>query len=119
VVAGVADDVMVMYAGRQVEFGGVDDVFYRSAHPYTEGLLLSVPKVEGELGPLRPIGGQPPSVIDLPSGCAFHPRCRYARLGGVCTEEVPPLVDVSETTAHRSACHFATELMAGTLEPTR
>ncbi len=70
-------------------------MFYRSGHPYTEGLLLSVPKVEGELGPLRPIGGQPPSVIDLPPGCAFHPRCRYARLDGVCTQEVPPLAGVS------------------------
>jgi peptide/nickel transport system ATP-binding protein len=119
VVAGVADDVMVMYAGRQVEVGGVEDVFYRSAHPYTEGLLRSVPKVEGQLEPLRPIGGQPPSVIDLPPGCAFHPRCRYARLDGICTQEVPELRSVSDSTIHRSACHFATELMAGTLEETR
>ena len=119
VVAGVADDVMVMYAGRQVETGGVDDVFYRSGHPYTEGLLDSVPKVEGELGPLRPIGGQPPSVIDLPSGCSFHPRCRYARLGDVCTTEVPVLRSVAGGPVHRSACHFAETFTEHELEPTR
>jgi oligopeptide/dipeptide ABC transporter ATP-binding protein len=119
VVAGVADDVMVMYAGRQVELGRVDDVFYRSGHPYTEGLLESVPKVEGALGALRPIGGQPPSVIDLPPGCAFHPRCRYARLGGVCTTEVPALRPVTGGAEHRSACHFAESFSEHELEPTR
>jgi peptide/nickel transport system ATP-binding protein len=119
VVAGTADQVMVMYAGREAESGGVEDVFYRSGHPYTGGLLSSVPRVDGQKGQLRPIGGQPPSLIDVPSGCPFHPRCRYAVLGGPCTEEVPRLLPVGSEVEHRSACHFAAAYEAGELEPRR
>jgi oligopeptide transport system ATP-binding protein len=79
VVADMADDVMVMYAGKQVEYGKTDDVFYRPLHPYTWGLLDSLPRHDiDEKGDLCPIEGQPPSLIDIPSGCAFHPRCHPA-----------------------------------------
>ena len=120
VVAGVADNVMVMYGGRQAEAAIVDDLFYSSAHPYTLGLMASLPKLGdgGADAPLQPIGGQPPSLIDLPSGCAFHPRCPYADLTGKCVTEVPPLLAVGDH-GHRSSCHFARELLAGALKARR
>jgi oligopeptide/dipeptide ABC transporter ATP-binding protein len=81
VVAGVSDRVNVMYAGRQVELGPVDDVFYHPTHPYTQGLLASLPRVDGRVvgERLHRIKGQPPSLIFLPPGCAFSPRCPFAR----------------------------------------
>jgi peptide/nickel transport system ATP-binding protein len=110
VVAGIADRVMVMYAGREAELGTVDDIFYRPSHPYTRGLLASMPRVdrrvEGER--LQGIEGQPPSMMFLPCGCTFHPRCPYADLEGVCTALVPELQVVLGE--HRAACHFATTL---------
>ena len=80
VVAGSADRVMVMYAGRAVELGTTDDVFYDTRHPYTLGLLASLPRID-DTGTERlvPIKGAPPSLIRVPSGCPFHPRCEYAR----------------------------------------
>jgi oligopeptide/dipeptide ABC transporter ATP-binding protein len=110
VVAGVADRVMVMYAGRQVERGTVDEVFYKPSHPYTRGLLASLPRLDRryEHDRLYRITGQPPSLIFLPSGCAFHPRCPYADLNGVCVTDRPELIDVGE--AHLSSCFFATTL---------
>jgi oligopeptide/dipeptide ABC transporter ATP-binding protein len=110
VVAGVTDRVMVMYAGRQVELGSVDDVFYRSAHPYTQGLLASLPRVDGNTpgGRLHRIKGQPPSLIFLPPGCAFNPRCPHAQ-PGVCDSKRPELQSIGF--AHSSACHFAAEVM--------
>jgi len=118
VVAGVADNVMVMYGGRQAEGAVVEDLFYQSAHPYTLGLMASLPKLDDGDTPLKPIGGQPPSLIDLPSGCAFHPRCPYADLTGVCVTDVPPLLDVGDH-GHTSSCHFARELLDGVLEAKR
>jgi oligopeptide/dipeptide ABC transporter ATP-binding protein len=110
VVAGVADRVMVMYAGRQVELGSVDDVYYRTAHPYAQGLLASLPRLDrrvpGER--LHRIKGQPPSLIFLPPGCAFNPRCPHAQ-PGTCDVKRPELHTVAF--AHTSACHFAAELM--------
>jgi len=114
----VADNVMVMYAGRQVERGTVDEIFYKSSHPYTQGLMQSLPRIEGDDQPLNPIGGQPPSMINLPSGCSFHPRCRFVR-AGACIEDVPILRMVDEVTDHESSCHYAREFAAGSLEPTR
>jgi oligopeptide/dipeptide ABC transporter ATP-binding protein len=109
VVAGVADRVMVMYAGRSVEFGSVDEVFYESLHPYTQGLLASLPRLdrrtEGER--LRRIKGQPPSLIFLPPGCAFTPRCPHA-LAGLCDKGRPELQFVVGD--HMSACYRADEL---------
>jgi oligopeptide transport system ATP-binding protein len=104
VVADMANDVMVMYAGKQVEYGKADEVFYRPLHPYTWGLLASLPRHDvDEKGTLLPIEGQPPSLIDVPPGCAFHPRCPYAQER--CKREIPELREVAP--AHLAACHFA------------
>jgi oligopeptide/dipeptide ABC transporter ATP-binding protein len=110
VVAGLADQVMVMYAGKQAEVGTVDEVFYETRHPYTLGLLGSIPRLESDDDePLIPIPGSPPSLIHRPTGCPFHPRCAFREVPGVCNEVEPPLRDVG-TTGHRSACHFAETL---------
>ncbi|MFK4034308.1 dipeptide ABC transporter ATP-binding protein [Nonomuraea wenchangensis] len=100
VVAGFADRVLVMYAGRPVEVGGVDDVYYRPRMPYTVGLLGSVPRLDRHGGRLTPIEGSPPSPGALPPGCPFAPRCplRVA----ACDEGEPPLYEVGE--GHRAAC---------------
>ena len=110
VVAGLADNVMVMYAGRQVEMGTTHEIFYESRHPYTLGLLASLPRLD-DVGdePLVPIAGSPPSLISRPSGCAFHPRCRFARIPGLCDSEVPELRLVVGD-SHTSACHYAETL---------
>jgi len=109
VVAGIADRVMVMYAGRRVEIGDVDQTFYDPRHPYTRGLLGSLPRLDrAGAGRLARIEGQPPSMIFLPSGCAFHPRCVYADLEGPCVNQRPEMQVVSA--GHESACHFATTL---------
>ncbi len=111
VVAGTADRVLVMYAGRQVELGSVDDVFYDPRHPYTRGLLASLPRIDGTRDArLHRIVGQPPSLIFLPTGCAFHPRCPHARIPGPCNDQRPELKAL--TALHRSACHYAEELPA-------
>ena len=104
VVADMADNVLVMYAGRPVEYGTVDELFYTPLHPYTWGLMDSLPEyATGEKSTLCPIKGQPPSLINVPSGCAFHPRCPYAKQR--CTDEVPEYRIVEGT--HGTACHFA------------
>jgi oligopeptide/dipeptide ABC transporter ATP-binding protein len=110
VIAGVADRVMVMYAGRQVELGSVDDVFYRTGHPYAQGLLASLPRVDGNTPGhrLHRIKGQPPSLVFLPPGCAFNPRCPDAK-PGTCDIARPEMHGIGF--AHASACHFADELM--------
>ena len=101
VVAGFADRVLVMYAGRPVEVGGVDDVFYRPRMPYTVGLLGSIPRVDmGARRPLTPIEGNPPSPGELPPGCPFAPRCPM-RIDE-CEKAEPPLFDVGD--GHRAAC---------------
>jgi oligopeptide/dipeptide ABC transporter ATP-binding protein len=115
VVAGVADRVMVMYAGRQAEVGGIEDIFYEPAHPYTKGLLASLPRFDRRTGDrLHRIVGQPPSLIHRPPGCAFHPRCPRSEVPGLCNTEVPPLVETG--VSHSSACHFAAEVQATPLE---
>ena len=104
IVADMVDNVMVMYAGRPVEEGTVDQVFYDPKHPYTWGLLDSLPRYDvDDKGRLIPIEGQPPSLIAVPSGCAFHPRCPYAR--DVCRAEEPKLSNLGDR--HVAACHFA------------
>jgi oligopeptide/dipeptide ABC transporter ATP-binding protein len=107
VVAGVADRVMVMYAGRQAEFGSTDDVYYDIRHPYTRGLLASLPRADEGSGEtqLRPITGQPPSLLNPPSGCAFNPRCDQAEVPGRCNTEQPVLREVAP--GHLASCHFA------------
>jgi peptide/nickel transport system ATP-binding protein len=109
-VAGMADRVMVMYAGKPVETGPVDEIFFRSRMPYTLGLLGSLPRLDVDSSaPLRPIPGAPPSLINLPPGCPFAPRCPVVI--GRCTEEEPALLAVAPE--HRSACHRSGELVAG------
>ncbi|WP_442930618.1 ABC transporter ATP-binding protein [Micromonospora sp. NBC_00421] len=104
VVAQVADDVLVMYAGRVVEHGSAAQVLRRPQHPYTWGLLSSVPSLHGDAdADLVPIPGNPPSLIDLPPGCAFHPRCRYA--GDRSRTEVPQLGPAGAD-GHLVACHL-------------
>ena len=104
VVAELCDRLVVVYAGRVVEAGPVRDVFHHPAHPYTAGLLASVPRLDGPLDPGPVMVGQPPSGPDGAPGCPFEPRCRYARGERRCTEELPALEDV--TPGHRAACHF-------------
>ena len=106
VVAELSDDILVMYAGRVAEYGSAADIFARPGHPYTWGLLSSMPRMDRErTARLVPIPGTPPSLIRVPSGCPFHPRCRYAPLtGGRSETEVPELREV--TPRHLSACHL-------------
>jgi oligopeptide/dipeptide ABC transporter ATP-binding protein len=105
VVAGLSDRVMVMYAGRQAELSSTDEIFYRTRHPYTLGLLASLPRIDDRGDePLLPIPGAPPSLINKPSGCAFHPRCPFALVPGVCSDEVPQLVPAGSS-RHLAACH--------------
>jgi peptide/nickel transport system ATP-binding protein len=102
VVADIADEVMVMYAGRAAEKAPKRDIFYSAHHPYTKGLLESIPSSKAAGGRLKPIPGSPPSLINLPSGCKFHPRCGY--VFDKCLGEEPVLHPVAESGAHDSAC---------------
>src|SRR6516165_5058764 len=106
VVAELSDDILVMYAGRVVEYGSAAQIFGRPSHPYTWGLLSSMPRLDRErTSRLVPIPGTPPSLIRVPPGCPFHPRCRYAHLtGGRSETEVPLLREV--TAGHLVACHL-------------
>ncbi|WP_245623158.1 ABC transporter ATP-binding protein [Spirillospora albida] len=107
VVAELSDDILVMYAGRCAEYASVDDAFHRPLHPYTWGLLGSMPRLDRERSErLMPIKGTPPSLINVPSGCAFHPRCAYGELNGGRSEtERPELVEVEP--GHKAACHLS------------
>ncbi len=102
VIADVADQVEVMYAGAVMEQADLRTTFFAHHHPYTEGLLLSLPAYGGERERLRPINGQPPSLITLPPGCPFHPRCAYVM--DRCRIEAPPLAAVGNDSTHLSAC---------------
>jgi len=110
VISQVADDVLVMYAGRGVEHGTTAQVLGRPQHPYTWGLLGSVPSLHAPSGAaLIPIPGNPPSLVDLPRGCAFHPRCRYAgHNGDRCLTQAPTFVGAGEP-GHLVACHLSVE----------
>jgi oligopeptide/dipeptide ABC transporter ATP-binding protein len=119
VVAGLADRLMVMYAGRPVETGTTSEIFYETRHPYTLGLLASLPRLDDKGDePLVPIIGTPPSLIRKPSGCSFHPRCRFARVPGNCQTDDPALRLVAGD-AHMSACHYAEELTDVTVDSLR
>ena len=108
VVSGVADRVMVMYAGKAVETGTVAQVLEHPEHPYTLGLLASRPRIE-QGGRLERIPGQPPSLVDVPCGCAFHPRCQFARQPDPCATDVPEL-RTGPVPGHASACHCTGKL---------
>jgi peptide/nickel transport system ATP-binding protein len=109
VVAELSDDILVMYAGRMAEYGRAEDIFDQPGHPYTWGLLGSMPRLdEARLERLIPIKGTPPSLINVPSGCAFHPRCRYAEMtGGRAQADVPAVREVEP--GHLVACHLTAD----------
>ena len=107
VIAEMADRVVVMYAGRVVEEAPVRELFHRPHHPYTVSLLGSLPRQDGKRERLIPIPGQPPSVIGLPEGCPFAPRCPLFQERDACVVERPELLQVSP--GHHAACHFKEE----------
>jgi peptide/nickel transport system ATP-binding protein len=121
VVAEVADEVVVMYAAKIAEHGPVERIFTRPHHPYTWGLLGSLPRLDADVERLVQIPGQPPSLLNPPRGCRFHPRCPYVM--NVCKTEVPPLAPISDERAHLQACHLdettkdreAAKLLAGSM----
>ena len=116
VVADVADRIAVMYAGRLVEQADVHELYESPSHPYTKGLLDSIPRLDQKGQELTAIGGLPPNLLHVPKGCPFNPRCVYA--ADICREDPPPpLVEVG--VGRVSACHFAEELMSGRLEGQR
>ena len=102
-----ADRVQVMYASRLVETGGVDDIFYGSRNPYTRALLDSIPDLVSDTDRLVPIPGNPPSLLNPPSGCPFRPRCSMAT--DTCAESVPNLTTVGD--GHATRCHHADRLV--------
>jgi peptide/nickel transport system ATP-binding protein len=108
VVAELADDILVMYGGRAVEYGTAEQIFDDPEHPYTWGLLGSMPRFDRARSErLNPIKGTPPSLINVPKGCAFNPRCAYeARNDGLSQQERPELVDAGQN--HLVACHLPT-----------
>jgi oligopeptide/dipeptide ABC transporter ATP-binding protein len=110
-VAEQAGKVLVMYAGHIVESAPVEQLYYEPLHPYSLGLLDSVARLDRERTQrLNPISGQPPSLIKVPPGCPFHPRCAFAR--GRCIDEYPELLPRTHRATHLAACHFAGDLPA-------
>jgi peptide/nickel transport system ATP-binding protein len=107
VVAETADDVLVMYAAKIVEHAPVEEIFNRPQHPYTWGLLGSLPRLEGDVERLVQIPGQPPSLLQPPSGCRFHPRCPYVM--DICKREEPLLIPTHADSGHLQACHLDEE----------
>lgn len=104
VVADVADKIMVMYAGNPVEFGTADEIFYNPIHPYTWGLVNSIPKpLVDEKNELTPIDGNPPSLVNVPAGCSFAPRCPFAT--ELCHTKKPEVYTTE--TGHYSRCHYS------------
>jgi oligopeptide transport system ATP-binding protein len=116
VVADVADKIAVMYAGRIVETAPVHELYARPSHPYTKGLLQSIPRLDQKGQELYAIKGLPPNLLRIPAGCAFNPRCPMAQ--EICRSEVPPLHAVTDEDGHElagrgSACHFWKETLHG------
>jgi peptide/nickel transport system ATP-binding protein len=109
VVAEVADKIAIMYAGKIVEYGDIVGIFHRTAHPYSIGLLGAFPSIKGKKRRLDAIPGSPPDLVNPPTGCRFHPRCKYVK--DICKDKVPELVEVEKN--HWSACHFAHEVFNG------
>nr|WP_025273537.1 ABC transporter ATP-binding protein [Haloglycomyces albus] len=109
VIAGHTDDVLVMYAGRPVEKGTVDQIFYEPRMPYTLGLIGSMPRMDRSRETrLTPVRGTPPSMVSLPEGCPFRPRCPMAK--DACRESEPDLLQI-DGPEHVAACHFSSELI--------
>ena len=117
VVAELADDVIVMYGGRVVEQAKVDDLFAKPEMPYTWGLLGSLPRLNASGGRLEQIPGQPPSLLNPPSGCPFHPRCEFVM--NVCRQELPELSAAAVGADHRFRCHLDDQTRAQVWERKR
>jgi peptide/nickel transport system ATP-binding protein len=121
VIAEIADEVVVMYAAQVAERGTVEQLFSRPHHPYTWGLLGSLPRLDADTDRLVQIQGQPPSLLNPPRGCRFNPRCPYVM--NVCKQQEPELRPISNEPEHLQACHLdeqtkdreAAKLLAGTL----
>ena len=121
VVAEIADEVVVMYAGKIAEHATVDPLFKEPRHPYTWGLLGSLPRLDADVDRLVQIQGQPPSLLNPPRGCRFHPRCPYVM--AICKTEEPRLAPAGDEPGHTQACHLdqatkereAAKLLAGTM----
>ncbi|MDD5015637.1 MAG: ABC transporter ATP-binding protein, partial [Atribacterota bacterium] len=94
--------IAVMYAGKIVELGNVEDIYNNNIHPYTNKLLSSFPNIHREKKIPEPIDGVPPDLINPPSGCRFHPRCLYAK--NICKEKEPEMININEN--HYYSCHF-------------
>ncbi|MEU4836149.1 ABC transporter ATP-binding protein [Streptosporangium sp. NPDC023615] len=109
VVADVADRIAVMYGGRIVEHAPVHDIYRAPAHPYAKGLLDSIPRVDLKGQELYAIKGMPPNLLDMPSGCSFHPRCPYRQDN--CVTDPPPLYQIDPVRS--SACHYWREVLDG------
>ena len=107
VVAGICDKVLVMYAGRTMEYGKVDDIFYRPSHPYTEGLLRAIPRLDTEGEVLPTIPGNPPNLLRLPTGCPFQERCH--RVSEICGQQSPVLTPFND--GRERACHWVSDAM--------
>ncbi|MFB2862185.1 ABC transporter ATP-binding protein [Aeromonas sp. MdU4] len=105
VVAGICDKVLVMYAGRTMEYGKVDDIFYRPSHPYTEGLLRAIPRLDTEGEELPTIPGNPPNLLRLPTGCPFQERCH--RVSEICGQQSPILMPFND--GRERACHWVSD----------
>jgi oligopeptide transport system ATP-binding protein len=116
VIAGLCDQVLVMYGGRVMEQGSAAHIFHQSTHPYTRGLLGAVARIDGQVGPLQPIPGNPPQLAQLPRGCPFAPRCAWA--DGHCVDNVPPLQELVPdprlpdlSNPARRACHRSVQTL--------
>ncbi|MFG0873910.1 ABC transporter ATP-binding protein [Aeromonas media] len=107
VVAGICDKVLVMYAGRTMEYGRVNDIFYRPSHPYTEGLLRAIPRLDTEGEVLPTIPGNPPNLLRLPTGCPFQERCHRAH--EICGQQSPALTPFGD--GRTRACHWVSDAM--------
>ncbi|MGU5680997.1 oligopeptide ABC transporter ATP-binding protein OppD [Aeromonas allosaccharophila] len=105
VVAGICNKVLVMYAGRTMEYGKVDDIFYRPSHPYTEGLLCAIPRLDTEGEVLPTIPGNPPNLLRLPTGCPFQERCH--RVSEICGQQSPILTPFND--GRERACHWVSD----------
>jgi len=102
IISETCEKFAVMYAGKIVELGDVLTVFKKPLHPYTQGLILAFPNIKEQKRKMESISGSPPNLLDPPSGCRFHPRCKYAM--DICRKEEPEFVDISE--GHFVACHL-------------
>ncbi|MCW2599260.1 MAG: transporter ATP-binding protein [Frankiales bacterium] len=114
IIADIADRVMVMYAGKPMEYTDKRTLYHQPHHPYTEGLIGSLPQQGGRGSPLKSIPGLPPSLLRVPKGCPFHPRCVYAM--DRCAGEEPPMRQVSGGLDHRSACWLPPEAVGTTTD---